>query len=144
MSSVGLDSLLHKSEFVLIERGDLLGQAISWSIASQTGAWIGGQEERRQPAYQRDHIDKHMQMIVEQNRKWKLLLASIGKTPLILSYELFAKHPATGTQLILEHMGIEAANIVVAESTKVQRGPRNDRWRRIYLRKKTTNAPDLT
>lgn len=59
-----------------IVRRDLAAQAISFTIAEQTGAWISGSTVRRDPVYEYDTILDAARTLLKANENWRDYLAS--------------------------------------------------------------------
>jgi LPS sulfotransferase NodH len=65
--------------FVLLSREDVLKQAISMSIAKQTGVWISGQTAKNtNPQYNFKHINSCLKQIIIDNSTWRYLLSASG------------------------------------------------------------------
>lgn len=61
-----LNRYLFAARFVMIRRRDLLGQAISYEIASQTGQWASNWVGVKEVVYSKDSIHKKIQYIINQ------------------------------------------------------------------------------
>jgi len=66
--------------YILLSRVDQLSQAVSMSVARQTGLWIANQNvsPRCTPKYSFKQIDKCLRQIILENASWRYLLASQG------------------------------------------------------------------
>jgi len=67
------------ARYVILTRGNVLGQAVSFSLAKQTGVWIEGQPVvNENPQYDFQDIDRCLRQTILENASWRYLLASHG------------------------------------------------------------------
>ena len=133
-----LEDEFKSATFVQITRDDLLGQAISLVIASQTGAWVHGHEPQRQPEYSLPAIQNAMDLLISERGQWDRFFALTEIEPLRISYEGLSAHPDATMQLVCQHIGVEW-HPVEPMAPSVQRTSRNDDWRERFL----TTLPEL-
>jgi LPS sulfotransferase NodH len=93
---------------VMVERRDKVAQAVSWFRAIQTGAWIGGQAQAAEPAYDREAIAAVIGRIERQNALWRRGLEELGARVLHLVYEDLAADPAAAREAAFAHLGVPA------------------------------------
>ena len=81
---------------IRIVRRDLLRQAISRTVAQQTGVWISGQQRSGEPRYDRDAIAANLRACSLQSEQWDMAFALTGQSVLRVEYEDMIKDiPAT-------------------------------------------------
>lgn len=97
--------------FVRIRRRDLVAQAVSRTIAQQTGVWISGQKSRREPTYDRKAITRNLQIVSWQDSRWPLALSIAGTPWVEVDYEALVECPAREIRRVGEFMGIGPAEI---------------------------------
>ena len=71
LDEFGADRFFRTHRFVVIRRQDVLAQAISCSIARQTGSWISAAERRREPVYNAADITDRLIDILFQESQWR-------------------------------------------------------------------------
>jgi LPS sulfotransferase NodH len=121
-------------QYVYLIRQDLLGQAISLSIARQTDSYAHWAPERREPIYNSNHIRNCMDFIATGDARWRLFFASNGIKPLFITYEDLTKAPQEIVNHVAALMGVESAPIDWSEfNTTVQRNERNAQWRARFI-----------
>lgn len=81
--------------FVVIERRDRLGQAISLARAIQTGAWSSYAVASREPAYDRALVEKCLLKVKLQADGWTQWLADRAIVPLTVDYDELVAAPST-------------------------------------------------
>lgn len=129
---------LQKARFIYIRRDDLLGQAISYEIASQTGKWGSFEFESRKPVYDAEAIERRMVNIAQQNMAWTLFFAKNRFEKVDVVYEDFIKEK--------NNYIIEIINKIVPgfkrdlheskpkpSELRMQRSVVNDDWREKFL-----------
>ena len=125
--------------FVHLTRADVLGQAISFVRASQTGAWISTKSEQREPAFDADAITKAIRFMRQQDEKWEQLFERAGVEPYRMAYETLVADMEGELAGLFRFLGIErdAQGIarLVESSTRVHRKQRDgvsQQWRDRY------------
>jgi trehalose 2-sulfotransferase len=104
-----LQKAFGRTRFVLLRRGDVLAQAVSWLRAEQTGTWHVGDPgtNGHSPRYDRDAIAGLVKMIDEHNAGWEGWFASVGVQPYLVEYEALEADLEGVTRGILEFLGLE-------------------------------------
>ena len=127
-------SSLPNLAYAYLERYDLLGQAISLSIARQTESYAAWTKESKEAVYCHDHIQKCLDFIVTGEARWKLFFARNSITPLRLVYENVVADPQAAVDAVADLVGVTNARIdpKIIETT-LQRGPRNEQWRARFV-----------
>jgi len=121
-------------KFVQLIRRDLLGQAISLSIARQTDSYADWMPEQRPAVYSRAHIARCMDWLAAGDARWSLYFAQNGVTPLIVTYEELCEDPQGVVTAIARHVGLRHATIgSQSAGPRVQRNGRSDEWRARFV-----------
>lgn len=128
---IGLRPLIENWRFILLRRRDVLGQAISWTRASQTGAWISGMPERAPASYDRTAVAYRLTLVLEHTAGWQRFLAENGVLPLELTYEDVMASPADAVARIADLLSVELRDSPLTGDlrTEVQRSRASDDWR---------------
>ncbi len=132
-----LDQVIARSKFILIERNDKLGQAISHAIAFATGRFTShteGIKTAEEVEYSRKQIEQIIGGIAEQYRQFDVFFGRNGLTPLCIAYEQLITDPQAHLAVIARHLGVEAL-VMNPERLRLERqtGPVNAAWRERYL-----------
>jgi LPS sulfotransferase NodH len=117
-------------KFVHLIRRDLLGHAISLSVAHQTGSYNHLTPERRPAVYSRDHIRHCMDYLAAGDARWRVFFAQSGIFPLVVTYEDMCEDPQAVVSAIGRHVGVPEASIgKLPAALRIQRNERNSEWR---------------
>jgi LPS sulfotransferase NodH len=120
---------------VLLTRKNLLSQAVSMSLAHQTGECIAGQKGHGAVrTFNRTEIDAAARLILRHNSLWEYTLISHGIDPLRIAFEDFLANPEQTLARIGKHVGVEIERAVKAPVTKPQSTKINHEWAREYLK----------
>lgn len=120
--------------FVQLVRHDLLGHAISLSIARQTGSYAHWMPEQRSAIYSRRHIQRCMDWLQTGDARWRLFFARNGIDPLVVVYEDLCRDPQAVVSAIGRHVGAPDATIGKPEvEPRVQRDQRSREWRERFI-----------
>lgn len=92
--------------FIHLERRDLLGQAISYVKALQTGRYLPGETARGKPNYDRKAIDRHLRRMSDGQLRWRRYFARNGIDPLWLVYEEMIADPEAALAAVADRMGV--------------------------------------
>jgi LPS sulfotransferase NodH len=121
-------------QYVRLVRQDLLGQAISLSMARQTDSYAYWTPERREPVYNREHIRNCMEFITTGDARWRLFFAKNNISPLFITYEDFTPAPQEVVNRVAALVGVDNAPIDWSLlNIRVQRDERNAQWRERYV-----------
>jgi trehalose 2-sulfotransferase len=137
IEEIGVEALQSDWKFILLRRRDILGQALSWSNAAQTGVWMSGLPAKGEAVYDRQLIMKYMKRICRQGASWREFLAERGLVPLELAYEDVAADPSGALETVSEFLStplprdLDVSRIV---TTKVQRANFMEAWRERFIR----------
>jgi LPS sulfotransferase NodH len=121
-------------KFVQLIRQDLLGHAISLSIAHQTESYNHRMPERRPALYSREHIQHCMDYLAAGRARWSLFFAQNGICPLMITYEALCEDPQAVVSAIGRHVGAPEASIgTPSVALHVQRDQRTSEWRARFI-----------
>jgi trehalose 2-sulfotransferase len=96
-----LEDAVGTLRFVHLRRRDVVGQAVSWARAEQTGCWQQGDEVRLEPRLDIDQIDALVGTIHEHNAAWRSWFKAEGVEPLGIDYESLVAGPGGTVDEIL-------------------------------------------
>jgi len=122
-------------KFVSIRRRDILGQAISWARAAQTGQFKAADRLLRTPTYDAANIRTILGMLGAQHAAWDRLFAEIACAPVHVEYESLVQNPQRDVDRVAQLMGITSPVPIVPRlvKTTIQRDDLNAAWRRRFL-----------
>lgn len=121
---------------VSMRREDRLGQAISFSRASQTGQWAWHHPAGKAgPVFDRSEISRFLAKIDTEVRAWEDLFRAGGIAPVRVVYEDLVARPRDEVVRVLRSLGIEVEGdlVVPPPSLRRQADRLSRRWRRRYL-----------
>jgi LPS sulfotransferase NodH/glycosyltransferase involved in cell wall biosynthesis len=106
------DALFQGGLFIQLTREDVLAQAISMHIASETGIWGSDATVATPPAkvpsfFNTAAIGEHMRVLAESDLAWRLFFARNGITPLRFSYEQLRDALPDVVGTIVERFGLK-------------------------------------
>jgi LPS sulfotransferase NodH len=122
--------------FVLLTRKDVLRQAVSLSIASQTGVWIAGQKPvTDNPRYSFDHIDSCLRETLLNNASWRYTLAASGCKYLEVDFSSVRQNIRGAVENIARFMDleIEPSSIPKQQVTERQSNRINEEWTNRFV-----------
>ncbi|MFB0981489.1 MAG: Stf0 family sulphotransferase [Alteromonadaceae bacterium] len=117
--------------YILLSRENVLKQAVSLSIASQTGGWISGQKRVcNDPKYDFNHIDESLRNIILDNASWRYTLAANGCNYIEMDFDNICNNLADSLESIASFVGckIDKTKIPKEQITKKQSNQRNTEW----------------
>lgn len=124
-------SLFPGAYFVLLSREDVLKQAVSLSIAQQTGSWIDGQKGNHQNVqYRYKNIERCLKQTIIDNASWRYKLAASGCKYIEMNFHSVRNDLAGSIQQIADWIGIELRqqDLPTSQITKKQSSDINDEW----------------
>lgn len=92
---------------VHVTRADVVGQAVSWARAEQTGYWQEGDRTSVHPRIDVDHADRLVRTITEHNAAWSRWFQRQGVEPYVVTYEDLVADPGHTVQVLLDSLGVE-------------------------------------
>jgi trehalose 2-sulfotransferase len=118
---------------VHLRREDVVGQAVSWARAEQTGYWQDGDRPAAEPRFDRGLIGDLVRTIEEHEAAWNRWFTEQGVAPYRVTYEDVTADPARAVRAILDHLDIEPpATWRPAPRERRQADATNDAWVRSY------------
>jgi len=119
---------------IAIRRRDVLGQAISSVIASQSGKWTSEQEARKEPEFAPELIEGALTAIVYQNHLWEHFFHLNGIEPCVIYYEDLLASPGSEIQRILDFMSVESSAAIDLEAIGIRKEATqlNEEWRNRF------------
>ena len=124
------------AHYILLSRNDVVNQAVSMSIASQTGVWISGQQPvNDNPRYDAAHIDECLRQTLLNNASWRYTLAASGCNYIEMNFEGVLRDLALSIDTIARFIGIEidASEIPKEPVTHRQSSSRNAEWAARFI-----------
>jgi LPS sulfotransferase NodH len=132
-----LDEIMPYSRFVLSERADLLGQAISLEIASRTGRWTSYMQPTGAVAesdFDRNRLEMIIRNIAHEQQLFRLFFAINGLDHFHVNYEQLTSHTATVMKMMCDWLEIEAPpGCFERTGTQRQSDALNNAWRNRFL-----------
>jgi LPS sulfotransferase NodH len=127
--------------FVLLDRGDRLGQALSLARALQTASWSARQSETTQPRYRPALIRQCLASIDAEMVGWEGYFRLHDIVPMRLTYEDLSVAPEASVTEIARRLGVDPADLAHQRSGKtIQRDSINREWRERFLAEATPQA----
>lgn len=135
MDGTGWQSRLPGLRYVHLERRDLLGRAISYVRASQTGRSQSWQPAHRPERYDVDAIDRQIRIGARDQARWRDFFTREGIEPLYLEYEQIAADPQAAADAVAGLVGLEARPRIdpSAIDLAILRDEISAEWRRRFV-----------
>lgn len=136
---VDLHELLSSPRYIRIRRRDRLRQAISYTLAEQTGVWIldgtylPTGRVRSTPCYSYDEIRRHLRMLDHDAATWAGYFDRRGVTPHVVVYEDLLANYDEGVRDCLAFLGVEAPERIPAAGIGRQADEMTERWVERFL-----------
>lgn len=131
-----LSSAFPDACYVILSRKDVLSQAVSHSIASQTGVWISGQKPvTDDPHYDFDHIDQCLRQAILNTSSWRYALAASGCNYIEMDFDQVRHDPVGSIKQIADFIGIEINAVEIPQEpvTQKQGSDRNAEWAQRFI-----------
>ncbi|MDT8343383.1 MAG: Stf0 family sulfotransferase [Thermohalobaculum sp.] len=125
--------------FVHASRRDLLGQAISFTRALQTGQWAAANVQQFEPHFSAEAIHEALMSLVVGEARLRAYFARNQIAPIEVVYEDLLGHEADVLGEIARRVGLDEADCRFdppATDLKVQRDDLNADWRARFLRER--------
>jgi LPS sulfotransferase NodH len=126
-----LSDFFPNAYFIFLSRKEVLRQAVSLSIARQTGVWISGQTPvNNSPVYDFNVIDKCLREILLDNSSWRYSLAASGSNYIDINYEKARNNLQETIKTIAEFLNIQIDEdeIPIEHVTKKQNNNMKREW----------------
>lgn len=138
-----LQQLAPSSKFLMIERGDLLKQAISLDIASRTGQWTSYMEARNavdESSFEAAKLRRMIKSLARQQYYFRLFFGVNGINPFQVNYETLISDGAHVLNRLMSWLGHDRVSIRMDNTdTSKQSGQLNDLWRKKYFEQFTAS-----
>lgn len=121
--------------FIYLERRDVLGQAISWARAQQTGQYRSTQPLQAAATYDLQLIHARLRDIAREQARWTAFFARTGITPTTLIYEKLMEDPQEGVRRIADLFGYAETAVIDPSkiNLKIQRDEVIEDWRKRFV-----------
>lgn len=98
--------------WLVVQRNDILAQAVSFEIASQTRRWESFAEQTEvKPQYDFERIRYKVQALSLQNAAIRAFCSAFGIRPCWVNYEEFSASPVEATNRLAASLGKEGARV---------------------------------
>lgn len=101
------EGLFPDVKFVYIIREDILSQAISLAIASQTNAYSSQEEAECEPIYSATEITRWVEYIAELNKRWNVFFGTHGLNPYFMTYEDLISNTKSVCRRVCQHLDVD-------------------------------------
>jgi LPS sulfotransferase NodH len=132
-----LDALDVRARYLLLERQDRLGQAISRVIASQNGRWTTAHASDVPDSalvYDRAAIDTELEKITHANAAFLVFFRANGIVPIHIAYEGLLREPEQTLQAVAAALGLTRLVYRPSDVTiHPQSSSINREWRTRFL-----------
>jgi len=122
--------------YIHLSRKNALKQAISMSIAEQTGVWISGQKPKNNnPQYSYKAIEKSLRQIIIDNASWQYILEANACNYMQMDFDFVRNNLALSIQKLAEFMDIklDSGKFPDDQVTKKQSNDLNSEWENKFL-----------
>jgi LPS sulfotransferase NodH len=121
------------THFVYLRRIDVIGQAVSWARAEQTGYWQRGDADEVEPHLDIGQVDDLLRTVRDHNDAWCAWFAEQRVEPKEVIYEDLIEDPDGTVFQVLESLGLVAPSGWRSGSTHVRQADQiNKEWIRRY------------
>lgn len=128
-------TLFPELKIILLERRDLLGQAISYVKAKQTDLWISGEQQIKKPKYSFEEIVKAISIIFADKANWEMMLSIFNIDYLSIYHEDVKENYQMEIEKIFDYCSLKKdynRNKIVP-ITKSQADQTNHVWREQFV-----------
>lgn len=121
--------------FVRFRRRDILGQALSWVRATQTGRFRASDSATGEGSYDADAIAARVRQICQRGARWDMFFARTGIAPVEIAYEDFIADPAVAIGAVARAVGLRRAPAVgtTPSGFRIQRDVSSAEWRARFI-----------
>lgn len=136
VQNTALQTYFDNARFIYLRRQDILAQAVSWEIASQTGSWVSTMGSQKNPRFNRQKILNRIEEVLQQRQNWERFFAIHNPPVLEITYEDLQGYPARELNKISRFLGEESQYTrknLPKFPTGRQKTPRNARWKKLFL-----------
>ena len=130
-----LKEIFPDAYYILLHRKDVLKQAVSLSIAKQTGVWISGQKAINEKAsYNRKQIEACLKETIINNSSWKYALSANGCKFIEMDFDNVRNNLAESILEVANFMDVDICHSEIPSEhvTKQQSNPINAEWAKTF------------
>jgi LPS sulfotransferase NodH len=123
--------------FINIRRKDLLAQAISRYIGTQTGSWASHQEARdNEPRYDREAIQRQLDYMLTMEECWRNYFAVRAMRPPQFTYEQIVRDLPTKVEQVAKMCGLTLKSDVTPNALRLKKqgSDRNAKWAKRFAK----------
>jgi LPS sulfotransferase NodH len=91
---------------VYLHRLDVVGQAVSWCRAEQTGFWQHGDTAVGAPRFDLARLHDFVVTIGEHNAEWRGWFERQNVRPLVITYEELVRRPRSTVERVASLLGV--------------------------------------
>ena len=130
-TSIRWTQLLPNVQFVLLERRDRLGQAISAHRAEQTQQWRASLAAQREATYDSGQIYERLVALARDYARWSVYFARNGIAPTVIVYEDLVADPQRAVDQVARLFGLEGETRIDHRQVDltIQRDATAEEWR---------------
>lgn len=131
-----LEEIFPNAYYLLLSREDILKQAVSLSIAKQTGVWIHGQKPVNDNlVYDFKDIDKCLRQSILENSSWRYILSAKGCNYMEMKFDQVLSNLSQSIEEIASFVGIEVDlnKIPKEQVVKKQSNNINSEWANRFV-----------
>lgn len=139
--------ILQAPRYIWIQRGDRLRQAVSYTMAEQTGVWIldgtflPEGTARAAPRYRYEEILRHLRMLDRDASVWEDYFERHEVVPHTVVYEDMVTNYEAGLLSCLDFLGVGAPASVPAPGIRRQADEVTEEWVERFLRDRRAERP---
>jgi LPS sulfotransferase NodH len=133
-----LEELLLSPRYIWLQRRDRLRQAVSYTLAQQTGVWIldgvylPDDQAISEPEYSYAEIRRYLRHLDRDTQTWKEYFEGRGLVPHVIFYEDMLAHYEETVVDCLRYLGVDAPERVPAPGIRRQSGEVTERWLEMF------------
>ena len=134
-ASVRWTQRLPSLRFVLLERMDLVAQAVSWLRAEQTDRWRANMTAQGPETYDAGRIRDLLRRAVRDNARWRAFFARNAIAPVAVTYEDLTASPQACVDRIARLFGLDGCAPIDDRKVEltIQRDALSAAWRARFL-----------
>ena len=124
-------------QFINIRRQDLLAQAISRYIGTQTGSWASHQEASdNEPRYDREGIQKQLDYMLTMEECWRNYFATRAMRPPQFTYEQIIRNLPTKVEQVAKMCGLTLKSNATPNALRLKKqgSDRNSKWAKRFAK----------
>lgn len=126
--------------FVHLRREDMLGSALSWARALQTGQYRSTAPRFAESVYDAALIARCLGDLARNEARWRLWFAQNGLRPLVLDYARVIADPLAAVQAVADLLGLDGPVTLGPDGVdlRIQADAETDIWRRRFIEERRT------